>query len=620
METGEEAFDDPVGDDFEPAEPGDIGGLEEIGTWGAVGWNRAGHSARNVGERRETVNALEPFETPHRIAGRSRGILSSLSAPDRVVVLDGPSHSGVSPMHRSTLRIATLLALVPALASAQSDKQIRAAGALITPKAVFERISVIAHDSMGGRNTPSPGLEKTAQWLADNYKKWGLKPAGENGTYFQRYTMVKRAPDIANSYFEAIEGDHSTTYKFDKWAYPSGPMTGKTISGPIRILAGAITVKDVEPLQLSGQIVLWVQNAARGADNALVGRALRGKGLAALVIMTNQSSAQFALVRRAALQGRAAPEGIAPTGVPTITVHDSLFANDGQAANRPNWSQMREAPQMVNMDPPAGVQFTLVLKDTEVSRFTAPNVVAMVPGSDPVLKNEYVIFSGHMDHVGIAGDGVGGCTAKGADSICNGADDDASGTTGLVSIAQAVAALKVKPKRSIVILNVSGEEKGLLGSAYFAEHPTIPMDKIVADINLDMIGRNATDSIVVIGKEHSDLGVTLAGVQQAHPELKLVAADDIWPEQSFYTRSDHFNFARKGVPVLFFFNGTHPQYHQPDDEVKLIDTSKLARVAQLGFYFAVRIANTVERPKWNPDSYQLIVVEGKTPPAVRKSN
>jgi Zn-dependent M28 family amino/carboxypeptidase len=242
-----------------------------------------------------------------------------------------------------------------------------------------------------------------------------------------------------------------------------------------------------------------------------------------------------------------------------------------------------------------------------------------------MLKNEYVVFSSHMDHVGTVGDGVGGCSPftrpdGSIDNICNGADDDASGTIGVLSVAHAAASLKKKPKRTMVFINVSGEEKGLLGSAWYGAHPTLPMDKTVANINMDMIGRNATDSIVVIGKEHSDLGVTLAAVQGRHPELKLVAADDIWPEQNFYSRSDHFNFAKKGVPVLFFFNGTHPQYHRADDEVKLIDTSKLARVAQLGFYFAVDIANTPARPKWNPDSYQLIVVEGKTPPAVKKAS
>jgi Zn-dependent M28 family amino/carboxypeptidase len=204
------------------------------------------------------------------------------------------------------------------------------------------------------------------------------------------------------------------------------------------------------------------------------------------------------------------------------------------------------------------------------------------------------------------------------DNICNGADDDASGTTGLMMVAEAWGKMKVKPRRSMIILNVSGEEKGLLGSAWYADHPTVPADKIVANVNMDMIGRNATDSIVVIGKEHSNLGQTLAAVQARHPELKLTAADDIWPEEGFYSRSDHFMFARKGVPVLFFFNGVHPQYHRPNDEVPLIDTSKLARVAQLGFYFGVDIANGKARPQWNPDSYQLIVVEQKTPPVTRR--
>lgn len=527
-------------------------------------------------------------------------------------------------MRRHLSRAALLLALVPALLPAQSAKEITKAGALITPAAVLARISVIADDSMGGLNTPSSGLEKTALYLADNYKKWGLLPAGENGTYFQRYTMVRRRPDLAASSFVADEGGNVTTYKFDKWAIPSGPMSGQPITGPLEIIAGALTVKDIEPMSLAGKMVFWVQNPARAADNTPVGRAIAAKLPAAVIVLTNQDPALFASRQRQSQLGRAGLEGFPTNGVPTLTMHDSIFAGDPNAANRPNWNEMRIAQSPIVMDSPAGVAVTLLLKDVEVSRFTAPNVVAMVPGSDPTLKNEYVVFSGHMDHVGTVGDGVGGCGALtrpdgSIDNICNGADDDASGTTGILSVAQAAASLKHKPKRTIVILNVSGEEKGLLGSAWFGAHPTLPMEKIVANINMDMIGRNNPDSIVVIGKEHSDLGVTLAAVQAKHPELKLVAADDIWPEQSFYTRSDHFNFARKGVPVLFFFNGVHPQYHRADDEVKLIDTSKLSRVAKLGFYFAVDIANTPARPKWNADSYQLIVVEGKTPPAVKKA-
>jgi Zn-dependent M28 family amino/carboxypeptidase len=233
---------------------------------------------------------------------------------------------------------------------------------------------------------------------------------------------------------------------------------------------------------------------------------------------------------------------------------------------------------------------------------SAPNVVAMVRGIDPVLRDEYVIFSGHMDHLGTVGDGVGGCSAftrtdATVDRICNGADDNGSGTVALLSIAEAVTKLNGRTRRSIVVLNVSGEEKGLLGSAYYADHPTVPLSNVVADINLDMISHNSPDSIVVIGKDSSDMGATLARVQVTHPELHLIAADDIWPSQHFYNRSDHYNFARKGVPILFFFAGTHPQYHRADDEVALVNTSKLVSVTQLAFYLGIEIANTVARPQ-----------------------
>ena len=164
-----------------------------------------------------------------------------------------------------------------------------------------------------------------------------------------------------------------------------------------------------------------------------------------------------------------------------------------------------------------------------------------------------------------------------------------------------------RPKRSIIFLNVSGEEKGLWGSEYFTTHPAVPITSIVADLNMDMIGRNWRDTIVAIGKEHSDLGATLNRVAASHPELNMQPIDDIWPEQDFYRRSDHFNFARKGVPILFFFNGTHEDYHQVGDSPDKIDTEKEARVAQLVFYLGLEVANASQRPKWNPDSYRAIV-------------
>ena len=161
----------------------------------------------------------------------------------------------------------------------------------------------------------------------------------------------------------------------------------------------------------------------------------------------------------------------------------------------------------------------------------------------------------------------------------------------------------------MLFLLVSGEEKGLWGSEYFADNPSVSAEQMVANLNMDMVGRNWPDTIVAIGKEHSDLGATLERVNAAHPELGVTAIDDLWPEQSFYTRSDHYNFAVKGVPVLFFFNGTHADYHGRDDEVDRIDAEKAARIARLVFHLGAEIGNADARPAWNPESYARIVTD-----------
>lgn len=235
---------------------------------------------------------------------------------------------------------------------------------------------------------------------------------------------------------------------------------------------------------------------------------------------------------------------------------------------------------------------------------TAPNVVGILPGSDPELRREYVVYSAHMDHVGVRSPGADG------DSIYNGADDDASGTAAVLEIAEAMASLATPPRRSTIFLAVSGEELGLWGSEYFVTRPPVPVDAMVANLNMDMVGRNWSDTIVAIGREHSSLGETLARVNARHPELGMTAIDDIWPEERFYFRSDHYNFARNGVPALFFFNGTHEDYHRPSDEVDRIDAEKAARIARLLFYLGLEVGDAPSPPEWDPESYDRIVAEG----------
>lgn len=509
----------------------------------------------------------------------------------------------------------SLLALaLPLGLPAQSAQELQKAAEGITAEVIHQRIGVIAHDSMGGRNTPSPGLEKTAAYLAGLYQKWGMKPAGENGTWYQRYPMVKKRINQSSAELHVTENGVVSRYPMGEFAYAYGGGSTAPITGTATLLGGAITPADVQEMDFAGQIVLLVMDAGKMVDGNRMIQALARMRPAALIILRNDPPEAFARGRTAQTSPRFRLEKAGATTLPTIVaLHDQLFANDPMAAGRPDFAAIRSSATPVIMPFPPEVSVRITAEEEVVERVMVPNVVGMIEGSDPVLKQEYLIYSAHMDHVGTVGDGVGGCSHRGdddrTDMICNGADDDASGTTGIAAIGEAFARLPTKPKRSIIILNVSGEEKGLLGSEWYSDHPTVPLDKIVADINLDMIGRNNPDSIVVIGQQHSNLGATLAAVNARHPELRMTTSEDLWPEQRFYERSDHFNFARYGVPVLFFFNGVHDQYHRVADHVDLIDTDKLSRVAQIAFYFGAEVANTVERPTWDPAAYEKFVVK-----------
>jgi Zn-dependent M28 family amino/carboxypeptidase len=254
--------------------------------------------------------------------------------------------------------------------------------------------------------------------------------------------------------------------------------------------------------------------------------------------------------------------------------------------------------QRYPLSKPVGSSGRSIYPTGEFDPTSAPNSVGILPGTDPALRDEYVVISAHMDHVGVN-------SAHPKDSIWNGADDDASGTAGVLALAEAFAT--APPRRSIIFLTVSGEEHGLWGSMWFVTTPPVPITRIVANLNLDMIGRNWKDSIVVIGLEHSDLGATVAKVNAVHPELGITAMRDPWPQESFFTRSDHYNFARRGVPALFFFNGVHADYHQPGDSPDKIDAEKESRVVRLIYHIGAAIANAPSRPKWDPESYKKIV-------------
>jgi len=253
-----------------------------------------------------------------------------------------------------------------------------------------------------------------------------------------------------------------------------------------------------------------------------------------------------------------------------------------------------------------GFTATVDARRTVISEASAPNTIGVLEGSDPLLKNEYVFFTGHMDHIGVPSSGEG-CAPAGADSICNGADDDGSGAIGVVELAQAFSRLNPRPRRSLVFMAVSGEERGLWGSGYYVSHPAVPLAATVADLNTDMIGRNPTDGVMAIGREQSSLGPSADSIAARHPELRIRIIGDTMPQERLFYRSDHFNFARNGVPILFFTTGLHADYHRPTDSVDKIDADQEARILRLVFYLGLHVANASARPAWDPESRRRIV-------------
>jgi len=484
----------------------------------------------------------------------------------------------------------------------QAQAPVQRAAQTISPEDIRRRIGIIADDSMRGRDTPSPELDKVAEYIGREYRRLGLKPGGDRGTFIQRYSL-DRLQVVAESSVAFVHGGADVTFSYGTdFVFADNSFDTGDYAGDLVLLSGPIGGPFAgDSASLAGKMLIVNRPRNRGE----LQRVLAWKPQGIVFVGTAPDSVWRRNVERSTRPQLRDPSR--PVGPPVLLAVRAVSLQPVLVRLGQDLSVAQNATTL-EAKPLTGAQLHLHARIRAVERNSAPNVVAILEGSDPTLKNEYVVFSAHMDHVGVAGPGgSGGCRAKGADSICNGADDDGSGTVAVVEIAEAFAGMNPRPKRSIIFLNVSGEEKGLWGSEYFSDHPAVPISGIVADLNIDMIGRNWKDTIVAIGKEHSDLGATLNRVGAAHPELNMRPIDDIWPEENFYFRSDHYNFARKGVPILFFFSGTHADYHQVSDSPDKIDAEKESRVARLIFYLGVDVANAAERPKWNPDSYKRIV-------------
>jgi Zn-dependent M28 family amino/carboxypeptidase len=478
----------------------------------------------------------------------------------------------------------------------------------ITADDLARRVGVIAHDSMQGRDTPSPGLEKTAVWVASEFRRLGLSAGGDDGGFIQRYPL--RAVSIDPERSSLTSGSVRLGFGEDLL-----PLFGEIVEGEavadLVLVSGSGSVSRGTSRAVEGKhVVLVLPEGAAGVgrETFQVVAGLRNAGARSVMVTNGTDDARWASNRARSMAPSVSKdeptEGGGAAFLPLLQIRTSSLTRLMDGSDLDLASLMARGDARLRVDEIEGARVTLVQR-TRSDSASAPNVVGILEGSDPSLRDEYVVYSAHMDHVGI------GAPDERGDSIFNGADDDASGTAAVIEVAEAMAGLQTPPRRSMVFLVVSGEEKGLWGSEWYAANPSVPLASTVANLNADMVGRNWPDTIVAIGKEHSDLGATLERVNAEHPELGMTAIDDLWPEERFYFRSDHFNFARRGVPILFFFNGTHEDYHGRADEPDRIDAEKASRIARLLYYLGVDIGNADERPQWNPESYARIVSDDR---------
>ena len=492
---------------------------------------------------------------------------------------------------RRTTVISALTAVLlaaPSLAAAQTaaPATMRRPVEAIDAADLRRSVGVLAHDSMRGRDTPSPELEATARWVADRFREIGLRPGLGDDGYLQRYPLTVVDPGRAGRQRAELEGPDGTVRLRPGRDFVAAP-TGRDASARGALVtsrrSGAAAAGD----SAGGILILPATRDELGESLGRMRDALRSDRAAGGIIAVDAPGAYFERLKSyfdSEQISLGEPDALSK---PVILVRRSSLPGALTGALEAGGSL------------PEGWTADLGTA-ASVQGARAMNTIGWVQGSDPELRNEYVIFTAHMDHVGV-GRPVDG------DSIYNGADDDASGTAAIVELAEAFAAAEPAPRRSVVFMTVSGEEKGLLGSEWYAEHPVFPLDRTVAAVNMDMIGRNWDDTVAAVGKKHSTLGETVDRVAEENPELGLTVVEDPWPEQRFFYRSDHYNFARRGVPALFFFSGVHEDYHRPSDEPGKIDYEKTARVVRLLYLFGHRVADADERPRWDPGAREKVV-------------
>ncbi len=501
-------------------------------------------------------------------------------------------------------------------ASAQDKTAIKYAGTITTEDA-RKHLTILSADDYQGRETGTPGAEKAAQYLKKQYQALGLK-GPVNGDYFQKVdlklkTVLARNVSVNGQPLEFLKdftispstfSGSAATYQdvvFVGYGIQSeqyDDLSAADLQGKVAIvLAG-------EPKQSNGNYLITGTDKPSEWTTARNKKmmALRAKNPALIVTidgnMARYANMKGAFDRPAYILGE---EKARPGAINSITLSleaaNKLMASSGKTVE-----QLKTSIDETGKFTPVTAKSSLSIDlKTQLNPVDTKNVMGYLEGSDPKLKNELIVISSHYDHVGVDDKG----------DVFNGADDDGSGTTGVLEIAEAFVKAKKAgkgPRRSILFLNVVGEEKGLLGSQWYSDHPVFPLANTVTDLNIDMIGRvgfeykgkaDSANYVYVIGSDK--LSTTLKEISEqtnkTYTNLTLdYKYDDPNDTERIYYRSDHYNFAKHGIPIIFYFNGIHEDYHKQTDEIKKINFDALTKRAKLVFHTAWELANRDEKP------------------------
>ena len=477
------------------------------------------------------------------------------------------------------------------------DPSVAAARAanLIGPGDVRAHVAFLASDELAGRDTPSPGLEAAAEYISRRFEALGLRPGGDDGGWLQRYPFISMSFDAEESELSATgpKGGASLAFGEQWFAMPIGVedslVEGRVVyAGPA---SGAVFDEGSRD-----RIVAVTAGENLGMEMFSLIQSATAAGASGLMLILHPSLPAEIIPSIVGQVGGLPPQAIPVVGVLRSSAGD-LFAVEGLDIDvvAPAEPAADRETELVDLGLDLAIRLAIHREE-----FQPPNVVAVLEGSDPELRDTYVLYSAHFDHVGI------GTPDADGDSIYNGADDDASGTALVLEVARAFSALPEPPRRSVVFLAVSGEEKGLLGARHWAANPTVPIEGVIANVNADMVGRNAPDTVIAIGGEYSSLGDLSVSIAASHPDIGLVVAPDPDPSENAFFRSDHVAFVREGIPAVFFTTWIHEDYHAPSDEVEGIDADKLARVARLAFWVGWDVAQDTAAPSWNPGAWDEV--------------